>query len=66
MNMKRNANLYLPWPIVSAFLASTVPATDPQLYRADKLFASVERLKGGCLLYRLRPEAGHVRAPPTC
>jgi hypothetical protein len=55
--MKRNARLYLPWPIVSAFLAwvASSPA-EAQTKRHGMLLACVERLDGGCLLYRLSAE----------
>jgi hypothetical protein len=63
--MKRNAKLYLPWPVISAFVAPVaVPATDAQLYRGGMPLASVERLKGGCLLYRLTAAVGQVMAEP--
>jgi hypothetical protein len=65
--MKRNARLYLPWPVVSAFLASAVvPSIETQPYRSGKPLAQAERLKGGCLLYRLTAEPGRVMAKTTC
>jgi hypothetical protein len=52
--MKNNARLYLPWPLVSAFVWPDV-GRPPQARRdrRNPPLASVERLDGGCLLYRL-------------
>jgi hypothetical protein len=62
--MKHTARLYLPWPVVSAFLASVgVPAAKAQPKHHDKPPASVERLEGGCLLYRLLTEKRSVTGP---
>ena len=55
--MKSNARLYLPWPVVSAFLEFVAaPAAEAPPKRYDKPLASIERLDGGCLLYRLLTE----------
>jgi hypothetical protein len=52
-SMKNNARLYLPWPLVSAFLAScgSRPA-EAQPGRRENASTSIARLDGGCLLYR--------------
>ena len=66
--MKRNARLYLPWPAVSAYFASvTVQAADAQPRRRGRPPASIERLKGGCLLYRLSkaPRARSAEGRPV-
>jgi hypothetical protein len=61
--MKRNVTFYLPWPTVSAYLASvTVQSTTIQPKRHGKPAAPVEMLKGGCLLYQLsrQPHGGAI------
>jgi len=52
--MKNNARLYLPWPLVSAFVWPDVGRPpEARRDRRNPLPASVERLDGGCLLYRI-------------
>ena len=58
--MKRNARLYLPWPVVSAFLASVMPAAEERPPNRGNPLASVERLEGGCLLFRLSTKEGSI------
>jgi hypothetical protein len=60
--MKSNARLYLPWPVVSAFVeAVAAPAAEALPKHHDAPFVSVLRLDGGCLLYRLPAENQRVR-----
>jgi hypothetical protein len=49
--MKPNAHLYLPLSVIKEYLISIGAQKQPD----RQPVASVERLDGGCLLYRLAP-----------
>lgn len=52
--MKNNARLYLPWQLVSASALSDCYRTPEARLAARKIpLGPVQRLDGGCLLYRL-------------
>lgn len=54
--MKSNAHLYLPWSVIAEWAASkTCPAVS--LHRSLFRGARIEKLDGGCDLYRLIPTA---------
>ena len=52
--MKNNAHLYLPQSVIEEYLVS-IGTAKVQPDRPTVPVASVERLDGGCLLYRLSP-----------
>jgi hypothetical protein len=52
--MKSKAHLYLPWSVVAEWMASTsrqLPKVQPDRLRPR--LASIEKLDGGCVLFRL-------------
>jgi hypothetical protein len=55
--MKPNAHLYLPQSVVEEYLVSIGA---PKVQRDRRPVASVERLDGGCLLYRLATQEGSL------
>jgi hypothetical protein len=63
--MKSNAHLYLPWSVIEEWLATSKGYHLPAVLvgRSRGPVASVERLEGGCVLYRLTPRGGGD--PPT-
>jgi hypothetical protein len=58
--MKSSAHLYLPWPVIAEWLTTSKGCQLPEvlLVRPRGPMASVERLEGGCVLYRLTPGEG--------
>jgi hypothetical protein len=52
--MKSNAHLYLPWPVIADWAASTgAQLGKAKSDRSRVPVASAEPLDGGCILYRL-------------
>jgi hypothetical protein len=57
--MKSSAHLYLPWSVIAEWLGTSkghLPAAAPEASPMPVVF--LERLEGGCVLYRLRSREG--------